>query len=99
MNNDLLVERVAKAIAPVRHQWLQTFGYKKPRVLAVDQQLAKAAIEASDIESLTVEVEEARESITSLRASLNWCVQNSGECLGDHPDRLKRFHALIDETM
>lgn len=31
----------------------------------------------------------------ALRAALAWCVENEGECLGDHPKRLAAYKELI----
>jgi len=36
-----------------------------------------------------------RQTISELREALKWCVYNNGECLGDHPARLRAYCALL----
>ena len=35
------------------------------------------------------------DKVLALRAALAWCVENEGECLGDHPKRLASYKELI----
>ena len=33
--------------------------------------------------------------VNDLKSALRWCVENDGECLVDHPARLKEYQSLI----
>lgn len=45
-----------------------------------------------------MEIDVLRSQRRALRQALTWCVVNSGETLGDHPNLLRRFREILGMT-